>query len=91
MAKLILRPSKTEVLGEYEKLKSNYKPKPIVTITATPFALRSEKEIPPREFLYGRHLIRGFVSLTIAPGGVGKTALLVLDAIAMASGQELSK
>ena len=24
-------------------------------------------------------LIRGFVSLTIAPGGVGKTALLVLD------------
>jgi hypothetical protein len=60
-------------------------------ITATPFFLRSEKEIPPREFLYGRHLIRGFVSLTIAPGGVGKTALSVLDAIAMASGRELVK
>jgi len=60
-------------------------------ITATPFFLRSEKEIPPRQFLYGRHLIRGFVSLTIAPGGVGKTALLVLDAIAMASGRELVK
>ena len=62
-----------------------------VEITATPFRLRSEKDILPRQFLYGRHLIRGFVSLTIAPGGVGKTALLVLDAIAMASGRELVK
>ena len=32
-----------------------------VEITATQFRLRSEKDILPRQFLYGRHLIRGFV------------------------------
>ena len=78
-------------LSEYEKLKQGFQPDHSPLITATPFVLRNERDIPPREWLYGHHLIRGFVSLTIAPGGVGKTALLVLDSIAMASGQELVK
>jgi putative transcriptional regulator len=30
---------------------------------------------PRRQFVYGRHLIRGFLSATVAPGGVGKSAL----------------
>ena len=77
--------------SEYENLKSGFKTQSSNLITATPFELRNERDIPPREWLYGHHLIRGFVSLTIAPGGVGKTALLVLDSIAMASGQELVK
>jgi RecA-family ATPase len=77
--------------SEYEDLKQGFHSDQSPLITATPFVLRSEKDIPPREWLYGHHLIRGFVSLTIAPGGVGKTALLVLDSIAMASGLELVK
>jgi RecA-family ATPase len=77
--------------SEYENLKSGFKTQSSNLITATPFVLRNERDIPPREWLYGHHLIRGFVSLTIAPGGVGKTALLVMDSIAMASGQELVK
>ena len=75
--------------SEYENLKQGFQSDRSPLITATPFVLRSEKDIPPREWLYGHHLIRGFVSLTIAPGGVGKTALLVLDSIAMASGRDL--
>ena len=78
-------------LSEYENLKQGFYSDHSLLITATPFVLRNEKDIPPREWLYGHHLIRGFVSLTIAPGGVGKTALLVLDSIAMASGLELVK
>ena len=77
--------------SEYNNLKQGFQSDHRSLITATPFVLRSEKDIQPREWLYGHHLIRGFVSLTIAPGGVGKTALLVMDSIALASGQELVK
>lgn len=45
--------------------------------------------IPKREFLYGTHLIRKFCSATISPGGVGKTQLVMLDAVSLASGRML--
>ena len=32
-------------------------------ITATPFTWRPEAEIPPRKWLYGKHLLRRFVSV----------------------------
>lgn len=58
-------------------------------IRPTPFALRPSHEIPPRQWLYGKHLIRGFLSLTVAPGGVGKSSMLLVDALAMATGRKL--
>lgn len=58
-------------------------------ITPTPFTLRPSHEIPPRQWLYGRHLIRGFLSLTVAPGGVGKSSMVLVDALAMATGRDL--
>ena len=45
-----------------------------------------EKDIPLRHFIYGRHLIAGFVAATISPGGVGKTTLMMIEAIAIAAG-----
>lgn len=54
-----------------------------------PFAWRDPVSMPRRQFLYGRHLARKFVSVTFAPGGVGKSTLLTGDAIAMASGKPL--
>ncbi len=54
-----------------------------------PFALRPVHQIPPREWLYGRHLIRGFLSLTVAPGGLGKSSLLIAEALAMVTGRAL--
>ncbi len=59
-------------------------------VEATPFQWRDPIAIPPREWVYGTHLIRGFVSLITAPGGAGKTALSILDAISLATGRDLA-
>jgi hypothetical protein len=58
-------------------------------IKATPFQWRDPASIPPRKWLYGRHLIRKFVSLDIAPGGLGKSSVKIVEALAMASGSPL--
>ena len=65
-------------------------PENIVRIGATPFAAwQPEDQLPVRRWLYGHHLIRGRVSLDVAAGGVGKTALKVGEAVAMAAGRDL--
>lgn len=58
-------------------------------INATPFVWREPSSLPARQWLYGRHLIRRFVSVTVAPGGVGKSSLIICEALAMASGRQL--
>jgi hypothetical protein len=58
-------------------------------ICATPFRYRDPSLIPPRRWLYAKHMIRGFVSATIAPGGIGKSSLLIGEALAIASGRPL--
>lgn len=58
-------------------------------ITANPFDLSAAYRVRRRQWLYGRHLIRGFVSATIAAGGVGKSALTIADALAMNTGRDL--
>jgi hypothetical protein len=63
-------------------------PKP-VTFTPSPFTWRDPAVIPRRAFVYGRHLTRGTVSATVSPGGVGKSALKLVDAVAMATGRDL--
>jgi hypothetical protein len=55
----------------------------------TAFVWRDPSTIPPRPWLYGHHLIRKQVSVTVAPGGVGKSSLTICEALAMASGREL--
>ncbi|WP_414898814.1 AAA family ATPase [Rhodovulum sp. YEN HP10] len=55
----------------------------------TAFVWRDPATIPPRPWVYGRHLIRKQVSVTVAPGGVGKSSLTICEALAMASGREL--
>lgn len=45
--------------------------------------------IPRRDWLYGRHYIRGYVGATVSPGGVGKSALTIAEALAMATGRNL--
>ncbi|NRB16671.1 MAG: AAA family ATPase [Rhodobacteraceae bacterium] len=55
----------------------------------TAFVWRDPSTIPPRPWLYGHHLIRKQVSVTVAPGGVGKSSLTICEGLAMASGREL--
>lgn len=58
-------------------------------IAAPAFQPRPSSEIPPRRWLYGRHMIGGYGSVTIAPGGVGKSSLTIVEALAMATGRAL--
>ena len=59
-----------------------------------PFVLRPFKPIdggalPPREFLFGKHYQRRTVSGTVAPGGTGKSSLVMVECIAMATARNL--
>lgn len=62
--------------------------------TASPLVLQSARlprpcDIPPRQWLYGTELIRGFVTVLVAPGGTGKSALAMAIAAAIASHVEI--
>jgi hypothetical protein len=50
-------------------------------INATPFRWVDPSTIPRREWLYGSHYIRRFVSVTVAPGGAGKSSLAIAEAL----------
>jgi RecA-family ATPase len=52
-------------------------------ILATAHEWRDALQIPRRDFLFRRHYIRGFVSATIAPGGIGKSSQALVETIAM--------
>ena len=58
-------------------------------IRATSFSATAMRAVRPREWIYGRHLIRGYVSCTVSPGGAGKTTLALTEAIALATGRPL--
>jgi hypothetical protein len=46
--------------------------------------------IPPREWLLGNQFCLGFISSLVAAGGVGKSALRLLQFISLATGRELA-
>lgn len=54
-----------------------------------PFEVGDFAAIPKRQWVYGRHYIRKFLSVTVAAGGTGKTALTLAEAMAMATGRDL--
>ncbi|TXN27150.1 AAA family ATPase [Methylobacterium sp. WL19] len=58
-------------------------------LKASPYVYRDPRKIPPRAWLYDRRLIRGFISTTVAPGGIGKSSLELVEAIALATGRAL--
>ncbi|KQZ28665.1 hypothetical protein ASD50_19490 [Mesorhizobium sp. Root552] len=60
-----------------------------VAFRPTQFRLQASTRIPPREWVYGRHLIRGHVSLLVSPGGLGKSSLVIAEALAMVTGKPL--
>nr|QBM02681.1 hypothetical protein [uncultured archaeon] len=58
-------------------------------ITPRRFGFPDPKSIAPRPVIMGGHYIRRYVSATIAPGGVGKSALVSVEALALVSGRRL--
>jgi hypothetical protein len=63
---------------------------PSVTgVMATPFKWVEPASIPRRQWLYGHHHVRKFISETVAPGGFGKSTLALTEALAIVSGRPL--
>ena len=58
-------------------------------LAAVPAPLPDPAAIAPREWLYGTRLIRRFVSVLAAPGGAGKSALALGQAVALATGRPI--
>jgi len=58
--------------------------------SATPFTYKDPKKLPRREFAFGTHYIRKFVSVTVSPGGLGKTSNSIVEALSMVSGKPLA-
>ena len=58
-------------------------------ITATPFVWADPTTIPRRQWLYQPHYVRQFSSLDVSTGGVGKSSLVIVEALAMASDKPL--
>jgi hypothetical protein len=58
---------------------------PFPPILFRPYVFTDPTSIPRRGWVYGRLLIRKFVSVTIAPGGLGKSSLVMVEALAQAS------
>ena len=57
--------------------------------TLAPWKIETDAEITPRRFVHGKDYIRRFLSVTIAPGGRGKSGLLLAEAVAMACGSDV--
>lgn len=55
----------------------------------TPFIWQDPNTLPRRPWIYGRHLLRKQVAVTVAPGGVGKSSLTIVEGLAMVSEREL--
>ena len=70
---------------------SGREPVAVTALTPTPFVWIEPHLIKPREWLYDAHLIRKFVSLTVSPGGLGKSSLALVEAMAMARGSAIFK
>jgi hypothetical protein len=66
--------------------KNDNTPKPRVP---APFQWVDPSKLKRRDFVYSTVLIRMEVCATLAPGGVGKTSLLLVEAIVLASGKPL--
>lgn len=64
----------------------NEAPKPI---KASPFLLREPSLIPERQWLFGHHYIRKYLTSTVGAGGGGKSAHAVSETLAMVTGRPL--
>jgi hypothetical protein len=56
---------------------------------AKPYQWRDPASLPRRRWIYGSQLLRGSLSVVVAPGATGKTAMMTGTALALATGREL--
>jgi AAA domain len=71
--------------GEEEKPQSG----PAAPFILRPFVAFDPAAIPPRQFLFGRHYQRRTAGATVAPGGTGKSSLIMVEGVSMATARNL--
>lgn len=59
------------------------------SLVLRPARLPDPSTIPPRQWLYGTQLLRGFVTVLVAPGGTGKSAYTMAMMAGLAVGQSI--
>ena len=64
-------------------------PAPRTPISFRSYILPDSTKLKRRQFLYGKHFIRRYASATIATSGVGKSSLVLVEALALATGRNL--
>jgi AAA domain len=68
---------------------ARFEPLVALKFTPSPFKWRDPSTLPRRGFVYGKHYIRQFLGVTAAQTKVGKSSLILVEAVAMASGRNL--
>lgn len=61
----------------------------VFSLDLAPYRFDDPALLPRRQWVYGNHYIRNYVSTTAAPSAVGKSSLSIVEALAMASGKPL--
>ncbi len=55
----------------------------------SPYDMFDEAALPPRQWVYGQHYLRQFVSVLASAGGIGKTSRQIVEALAICTGRPL--
>lgn len=55
----------------------------------TEYSFFNASDLAPRQWVYGRHYLRRFVSVLASAGGIGKTSLQIVEALAIVTGKPL--
>nr|BAR19614.1 bifunctional DNA primase/polymerase [uncultured Mediterranean phage uvMED] len=73
--------AEAELAKQQEEQPTSLQPKP--------FVLADPAQLPARQFVWGHAYPRGVVSVTVAPGGLGKSTIITAEAVAMTTGHAL--
>ena len=76
-----LERAEAELAKQQEEQPTSLQPKP--------FVLGDPEQLPARQFVWGHAYPRGVVSVTVAPGGLGKSTIITAEAVAMTTGHAL--
>lgn len=55
----------------------------------TVYDMFDENAVAPRQWVYAKHYLRSFVSVLASAGGIGKTSLQIVEALAICTGKPL--
>lgn len=69
--------------------KTAVEPRKPTDIRATPYRWKDPNTLPKRQWVYDRNLVRKYLTVTVAPGGVGKSSLALVEGLALVTGRPL--